>query len=88
MNRIRLNTLLVLLLMGTLLYAQPQGQTPADGETYYIYNVAKKMYLANDGNGKLTLSATGMGVTLKNRMRAIGNSIPLTAISVQIFSER
>ena len=64
MNRIRLNTLLVLLLMGTLLYAQPQGQTPADGETYYIYNVAKKMYLANDGNGKLTLSATGMGVTL------------------------
>lgn len=67
MNRIRLNTLLVLLLMGTLLYAQPQGQTPADGETYYIYNVAKKMYLANDGNGKLTLSATGMDVTLEKQ---------------------
>ena len=67
MNRIRLNTLLVLFLMGTLLYAQPQGQTPADGETYYIYNVGQKMYLANDGTGKLTLSATGMDVTLEKQ---------------------
>lgn len=65
MNRIRLNTLLVLFLMGTLLYAQPQGMAPADGETYYIYHVGQKKYLANDGTGKLTLSATGMDVTLE-----------------------
>ena len=67
MNRKRLNTLLVLFLMGTLLYAQPQRETPTDGETYYIYHVGQKKYLANDGTGKLTLSATGMGVILQKQ---------------------
>lgn len=44
--------------------AQPTASTPTAGQSYYIYNVGQKQYMAADSEGKLTLSAAGMAVTL------------------------
>jgi len=44
--------------------AQADPVTPEAGGTYYIYNVGQKLYLADDGTGMLTLSATGAPMTV------------------------
>jgi hypothetical protein len=53
--------------------ALPAGQTPTAGNTYYIYNVGQGKYLANDGDGGLTLSGEGMAITLSAVESGSGN---------------
>lgn len=43
--------------------AQPAAQKPADGQTYYVYNLGSAGYL-HDSNSAITLSGSGTAVTL------------------------
>lgn len=52
--------------------AQPTASTPTAGQSYYIYNVGQKQYMAADSEGNLTLSATGMAVTLTQADATVG----------------
>lgn len=55
-------------LLATLMTAAAAAQTTVSaltsGGTYYVYNVQQQQYLADDGNGTLTLSAEGMPITI------------------------
>lgn len=42
------------------------GATPKTGETYYVYNVYTKSYIAFDSDGKMSLGASGSPVTLSS----------------------
>lgn len=61
-------TLLLLLLvvchLQTICAQEVAGVTPKSGETYYIYNVYSKSYIAFDGDGKMSLKAQGSPVAL------------------------
>lgn len=52
--------------------AQPTASTPTAGQSYYIYNVGQKQYMAADSEGKLTLSATGMAIELTQADATVG----------------
>lgn len=52
--------------------AQPTASTPTAGQSYYIYNVGQKQYMAADSEGNLTLSATGMAVKLTQADATVG----------------
>lgn len=52
--------------------AQPTASTPTAGQSYYIYNVGQKQYMATDSEGKLTLSATGMAIELTQADATVG----------------
>lgn len=52
------------LLLATTAAAQPAGQVPEAGKTYYVYNVKQQQYMADDGYGTLVLSAAGTPITL------------------------
>lgn len=59
----RLKTLLLTLLPAAASMAQPAAQKPADGQTYYVYNLGSAGYL-HDSNNTITLSGSGTAVTL------------------------
>lgn len=59
----RLKTLLLTLLPAAASMAQPAAQKPADGQTYYVYNLGSAGYL-HDSNSAITLSGSGTAVTL------------------------
>lgn len=70
MNK-RLPLLLIATLMAfTTLTAASDGQTPTDGETYYIYNVGLNKYLAAQSDGQLTLADEGIAITLEASTRS------------------
>ena len=48
------------------------GQTPANGSSYYIWNVSAKQYLCQDGKGRVMLSASGTPLTLRSANSTVG----------------
>lgn len=52
--------------------AQPTASTPTAGQSYYIYNVGQRQYMAADSEGNLTLSATGMAIELTQADATVG----------------
>lgn len=56
--------MLLLFCQWQMMMAQVTGQKPGTGETYYLYNVYKKSYVAFDSNGKMMMSGQGSPLTL------------------------
>lgn len=61
-----------LLVLSAQSAAAQTASTPKTGNTYYIYNVGEKAYLSADTDGRLTLSASGMPVTISQQDATIG----------------
>lgn len=72
-------TFLISVFMLTAAWAVPNASTPVAGQTYYIYNVAKRLYLADNGSGTATLSAGGTAVTLTEADNTTGTLYLTTA---------
>ena len=68
--------------------AQPTASTPTAGQSYYIYNVGQKQYMAADSEGKLTLSATGMAIELTQADATVGTWYLTTPSSLVLYWSR
>lgn len=62
--------LMAFLMAFTTMMAASDGQTPTDGQTYYIYNVGLTKYLAAQSDGQLTLADEGIAITLEASTRS------------------
>lgn len=62
--------LIATLMAFTTMMAASDGQTPTDGETYYIYNIGLNKYLAAQSDGQLTLADEGIAITLEASTRS------------------